>query len=48
MTTGGWINLFLSVGFVVTLLVWCVWRVIRESSAQKLHGQLDVDTHEQP
>jgi hypothetical protein len=29
MTTGGWINLVLSVGFVTVLFVWCIWRVLR-------------------
>lgn len=28
MTTGGWINMFLSVGFVTTLFVYCVCRVL--------------------
>lgn len=30
MTFGGWINLVLSVGFVSTLFIWCIWRVLRE------------------
>ena len=29
MTIGGWINLVLSVGFVLTLFAWCVWRTIK-------------------
>jgi len=29
MTTGGWINLVLSVGFVVVLFVYCIVRVVR-------------------
>ena len=29
MTTGGWINLTLSVGFVTVLFVWCIVRVLR-------------------
>jgi hypothetical protein len=28
MTTGGWITLFLSVGFVTGLFVYCVFRVL--------------------
>lgn len=28
MTTGGWINMVLSVGFVTALFVYCVWRVL--------------------
>jgi hypothetical protein len=30
MTTGGWINMILSVGFVTTLFSWCIWRILRE------------------
>lgn len=29
MTIGGWINMILSVGFVVSLFCWCVYRVLR-------------------
>jgi hypothetical protein len=29
MTPGGWITLFLSVGFMVGLLGWCVWKLLR-------------------
>lgn len=28
MTTGGWITMVLSVGFVTGLFIWCVWRVL--------------------
>jgi len=28
MTTGGWINMILSVGFVTVLFVWCVYKVL--------------------
>lgn len=28
MTLGGWINLILSVGVVVTLLAWCIWKLL--------------------
>lgn len=42
----GWIVMLLSVGFVTGLLLWCVWRIVRESRPQKLHGQIDVDTHD--
>jgi len=31
MTTGGWINLVLSVGFVVVLFAYCIVRVVRGS-----------------
>ena len=29
ITLGGWINLTLSIGFVTTLFIWCIVRVIR-------------------
>ena len=29
MTTGGWINLVLSVGFVLALFGWCAWRTLK-------------------
>ena len=30
MTTGGWINLLLSVGFVLSLFSWCAWKLIKD------------------
>lgn len=29
LTAGGWITMLLSVGFVVCLFGWCIWRVIK-------------------
>lgn len=29
MTAGGWITMFLSVGSITTLFVWCIYRVLR-------------------
>ncbi|HEX2973068.1 MAG TPA: hypothetical protein VHP11_12090 [Tepidisphaeraceae bacterium] len=46
LTLGGWIVMLLSVGFVTTLLGWCIRRVMRESTPDKLHSQVDVDTHD--
>ena len=46
LTPGGWIIMILSVGFVTGLLAWCISRVLKESSSEKLHGQLDVDTRD--
>ena len=28
MTTGGWLTMIFSVGFVTVLFVYCVWRVL--------------------
>jgi hypothetical protein len=39
MTPGGWIVMGVSVGSVVGLFVWCVWRVLRDPvQAEHLHG----------
>ena len=35
MTTGGWINLALSLGFVLGLFGWCAWKL--------LHGPKEPD-----
>ncbi|MBK9990893.1 MAG: hypothetical protein IPP19_09220 [Verrucomicrobia bacterium] len=37
MTTGGWINLILSVGFVTVLFVWSLIRVLREPPESDKH-----------
>ncbi len=37
MTSGGWINLLLSVGFVTTLFIFCMSRVLRGSKADADH-----------
>jgi hypothetical protein len=44
ITLGGWVIMLLSVGFVTGLLAWCISRVLRESSPQKLHSPLDTET----
>ncbi len=47
MTLGGWIIMVVSVGFVTSLLVWCIVRVLKEPEApKKLHSQADIDTHD--
>ena len=33
MTVGGWITMLLSVGFVVGLFVWCIYKVITAKPA---------------
>ena len=37
MTTGGWINLILSVGFVTTLFSWCVYKVLTQPEKPEHH-----------
>lgn len=46
LTPGGWIVMILSVGFVTCLLGWCVRRVVKESSLQKVRGPADIDTRD--
>jgi len=47
MTYGGWIIMILSVGFVTSLFVWTVARVIRTPDAStRLHGEIDIDTRD--
>jgi hypothetical protein len=41
MTTGGWINLVLSVGFVTVLFVYCVWRVLFGSRPDHELGRIE-------
>jgi hypothetical protein len=43
MTTGGWINMLLSVGFVTCLFVYCVTRVLRGPGAKKEHELAHVE-----
>ena len=39
MTTGGWITMIVSVGFVTTLLTWCIYKVMTTSGeTEKMHG----------
>lgn len=45
MTTGGWITMLLSVGFVVALFGWCLYRVLFcAPDPERLHGIEDIDT----
>ena len=37
MTTGGWITMILSVGFVTTLFLFCVIRVLRGPATNRKH-----------
>ncbi len=43
MTTGGWINMFLSVGFVTTLFVYCIIRVLKGPGAKHEHELAHVE-----
>lgn len=49
MTPGGWINLLLSVGFVSTLFVYCMSRVLRGSEAEAEHlAHITRPDHDHP
>lgn len=43
MTIGGWVIMFLSVGFVTGLLAWSLSRVLREDPPGKLRSQIDIE-----
>ena len=43
MTTGGWITMLLSVGFVTGLFGWCIFQVLTRKP-EHLHGIEDIDT----
>lgn len=47
MSVGGWFTMILSVGFVVVLFGWCVWRVFSEHKpAGQIHGIEDIEKGE--
>ena len=47
MTTGGWIMMVLSVGFVLCLTTFCFYRVLRTpKSTEHMHAPLDIDTQD--
>jgi multisubunit Na+/H+ antiporter MnhF subunit len=48
MTPGGWITLILSVGFVTSLFLWCIARILTgKQSIDRLHGLEDINTRDQ-
>lgn len=48
MTAGGWIVMILSVGSVLTLVTFCMYRVLTLPPVEQEHlkGPLDIDTHD--
>jgi hypothetical protein len=47
MTAGGWITMLCSVGFVVLLFGWCIWRVLSERKpGGQIHGIEDIEKGE--
>jgi len=35
MTTGGWINMLVSVGAVTVLFIWCLYKVLAHNPEEK-------------
>lgn len=47
MTLAGWVFMICSIGFVVSLIVFCFHRVLTTpSSAKNLHAPLEIDTQD--
>jgi hypothetical protein len=47
MTTGGWITMILSVGFVVTMFGWSMGKVLfGKEASEKLHSLDGIDTRD--
>lgn len=47
MSTGGWITMSISVGFVVTLFLWCITRVLTQKKSDgHIHGMEDIERGE--
>lgn len=41
MTTGGWITMILSVGFVVSLFSWCIFKVLTTASSDSSMAHIE-------
>jgi len=47
MTTGGWITMILSVGFVSVLFAVCIWRVLSSKEPERhIHGMEEIEKGE--
>lgn len=45
MSAGGWVIMILSVGFVSSLLAWCIYRVVSTpGSTEHLRAPADIST----
>jgi len=48
VTTGGWVIMVCSVGFVTLFLAWTLYKVFSTPGAEThLHSQADLDPHDQ-
>ncbi len=47
MTAGGWIVMIMSVGFVLSLMAFCFYRVLTSSeSSGHIQDPMEIDTHD--
>ena len=47
MTLAGWVMMILSVGFVLSLTIFCFYRVLRTpKTTEHMHAPLEIDTHD--
>ena len=47
MTLAGWVMMILSVGFVLSLTIFCFYRVLRmPKTTEHMHAPLEIDTHD--
>jgi len=47
LTTGGWIFMLGSLGFVLWLTFYCFYRVLsKPTAAEHMHAPLDIDTRD--
>ena len=48
MTSAGWVLMGLSLSFVLVLVTYCYWRVLRTPQTRdRIHAPLDIDTGEE-
>ncbi|MBN1489323.1 MAG: hypothetical protein JXA69_05345 [Phycisphaerae bacterium] len=47
LTPAGWVLMLASCGFVLVLVTFCFYRVLRSpKAAEHMHAPLDIDTHD--
>ncbi len=47
MTPSGWIVMTLSVGFVTSLMSWCIYRVLSQPGVEEhMHAAPEIDTRD--
>lgn len=47
LTPAGWVMMVGSIGFVLALSAFCIYRALREPHPEEhMHAPLDIDTHD--